>query len=306
LACKNTKGDASSPQVSPDTCYQEFFHLNYIRHIPSPPLNTFIDYFYYIDGQMPYRREKVLPTGWLDLEVNLGDAIQIYDASGSKLIATCVESWWVGVWNTYGTVEWSPNIQLVGIHFKPGGAFPFLNFPLTELHNQIIPADAIWGGFAAELQMRLYAAPSMPARLALFEQLLLTRLADTPDGLNAVRHGVAQIARHNGALSMKALRDEMGISQNHLLTQFKRMVGISPKALAQLYRLKLVLRSIDPTHAVDWTQIAQESGYYDQAHFCKDFLAFTGHSPTDYLRLRRLSYATNPERDRLTHILPTE
>jgi AraC-like DNA-binding protein len=280
--------------------------LNYIRHIPSSPLNTFIDYFYYIDGSMPRRREKVLPTGWLDLEVNLGDAIQIYDASGSKPIATCVESWWVGVWSTYGTVEWPLNIQLVGIHFKPGGAYPFLNFPLTELHNQIIPADAIWGGFAAELHVRLSAAKSAQARLALFEQLLFTRLSDTPEGLKAVRYGVAQIARHNGALSMKALRDDMGISQNHLLTQFKRMVGISPKALAQLYRLKLVLRSIDPTYAVDWTQIAQQSGYYDQAHFSNDFRAFTGHSPTDYLQLRRQSHATNPERDRLLHILPTE
>jgi len=280
--------------------------LTYIRHIPSPPLNTFIDYFYYIDGAMPYRREKVLPTGWLDLEVNLGSAIQIYDASGSKSVATCVESWWVGVWSTYGTVEWPLNIQLMGIHFKPGGAYPFLNFPLSELHNQIISADAIWGGFAAELRERLCAAPSIQARLALFEQILLTRLCDTPHGQNAVRYGVAEIAQHNGALPIKALSEHMGISQNQLLTQFKRMVGISPKALARLYRLKHILRSIDPTQAVDWTQLAHQSGYYDQAHFSKDFRAFTGHSPTDYLQLRRQSYATNPQRDRLVHILPTE
>ena len=280
--------------------------MSYIRHIPSPPLNTFIDYFYYIDGSMPYRREKVLPTGWLDLEVNLGGAIQIYDASGSKPIATCVESWWVGVWSTYGTVEWPLNIQLVGIHFKPGGAYPFLQFPLSELHNKIVSADVIWGGFAVELYERLCAAPSIPARLALFEQLLLTRLYDTPHGLNGVRYGVTEIARHNGALSIKALREHMGISQNHLLTQFKRMVGISPKALAQLYRLKLVLRSIDPTHAVDWARIAHQAGYYDQAHFSNDFRAFTGHSPTDYFQLRRQSHATSPERDRLVHILPTE
>jgi methylphosphotriester-DNA--protein-cysteine methyltransferase len=98
----------------------------------------------------------------------------------------------------------------------------------------------------------------------------------------------------------------MGISQNHLLTQFKRMVGISPKALARLYRLKHVLRSIDPTQAVDWMQIVYQSGYYDQAHFSKDFQAFTGHSPTNYLRLRRQSHATNPERDRLVHVLPID
>lgn len=280
--------------------------MNYVRHAPAPPLLPYIDYFYYIDGAPPHRREKVLPTGWLDLEVNLGGAIQVYDASGSTRVATCVESWWAGVWTTYGTVEWSPAVRLIGIHFKPGGAYPFLNFPLSELHNQIIPADTVWGGFADELYERLSAAPSIPARFALFEELLLTRLRAAPDGLNGVRYGVREIARHNGALPIRALRDHMGISQSYLLTQFKRMVGVSPKALAQLYRLKLVLRSIDPAEDVDWMGIAFESGYYDQAHFSKEFRAFTGHSPTDYLQLRRQSHATSPERNRLVHILPTE
>ncbi len=280
--------------------------MTYIRHIPSPPLDTYIDYFYYLDGSMPNRHERILPTGWLDLEVNLGGAIQIYDASGTKFVATCVDSWWAGVWSTYGTVEWPLNIQLMGIHFKPGGAYPFLNFPLSELHNQIISADAIWGGFAAELRDRLCTAPSIQVQLDLFEQLLLTRLVDTPHGLHAVRYGIEEIARHNGALSIKALSEYMGISQNHLLTQFKQMVGISPKALARLYRLKHILRSIDPTQPVDWTQIAHHSGYYDQAHFIKDFREFSGHSPTDYLRLRRQSHAINPERDRLLHVLPID
>ena len=210
------------------------------------------------------------------------------------------------MWSTYGTVEWPPNVQLIGIHFKPGGAYPFLNFPLSELHNQIIPADAIWRGSAAELCERLYAAPSIQARLALFDQLLHTRLCDVPHGLNAVRCAVGEITRRRGALSIRALSDHMGISQNHLLTQFKRMVGISPKALARLYRLKHVLRSIDPTQAVDWMQIVYQSGYYDQAHFSKDFQAFTGHSPTNYLRLRRQSHATNSERDHLVHVLPID
>lgn len=191
----------------------------------------------------------------------------------------------------------------MGIHFKPGGAYPFLNFPLFELQNQIVSAELFWGDFAVELYERLHAAPSIQARLLLFEVLLRTQLHNAPHGLNAVRHGVAEIARHHGTRSIKALGDQMGISHNHLLTQFKRMVGISPKALARLYRLKHILHSIDPAQAVDWTQIAHQSNYYDQAHFTKDFRSFTGQNPTDYLRLRRQSHAVNPERDRLVHVL---
>ena len=278
----------------------------YIRHIPAPPLDNHIDYFYYLDGSMPYPREKILPTGWLDLEVNFGGAIRIYDAGGTKSVATCVDSWWAGVWSTYGTVEWPINIQLIGIHFKPGGAYPFLNFPLSELHNQIISTEAIWGASVTELRERLYAAPTIQARLALLEQLLLARLCEVPHGLTAVRYAVREIVEHHGALSIQALSDHIGISQNHLLTQFKRMVGISPNALACLYRLKHVLHSIDPTQSVDWTLIADQAHYYDQSHFSNDFKTFTGHSPTDYLRLRRHSHAANPKHDRLLHVLPVD
>lgn len=280
--------------------------MTYVRYSPSPPLNNYIDYFYHLEGAMLHPRERILPTGWLDFEVNFGGAIQVYDASDTKAVATCVESWWVGVWSTYGTVEWAPNIQLFGIHFKPGGAYPFLKFPLSELHNQIVPADAIWGAFAAELRERLYFAPTTQARFALLEQMLLARLVEPPHGLQLVRYAAAEITRRHGALSIRALSEYIGISQNHLLTQFKRMVGISPKALARLYRLKYVLHSINPARSVDWTRIAHQADYYDQAHFVNDFRTFTGHSPHDYLRLRRQSYAANPERDRLLHVLSTD
>jgi AraC-like DNA-binding protein len=278
----------------------------YVRHIPPPPLHDYIDYFYYLDGSMPYPREKILPTGWLDLEINFGDAIQVYDASGTHLVATCVESWWVGVWSKYGTVVWPPNIQLFGVHFKPGGAYPFLEFPLFELHNQIVSTDVLFGPYAAEIRERLYAAPTIQARFALLEQLLLTRLGESPYGLKAIRHAVAEIVRLHGALPIRALSDCIGISQNHLLTQFKRMVGVTPKTLARLHRLNHILQSINPIQPVNWAQIAYSSGYYDQSHFNNDFIEFLGHSPTEYLRLRLQSHAANPDRDRLLHVLPID
>ena len=55
-----------------------------------------------------------------------------------------------------------------------------------------------------------------------------------------------------GVLSITALSDEMGISQNHLGTQFKWLVGGTPKELARLYRFERAIRSIDPTQPVDW------------------------------------------------------
>jgi AraC-like DNA-binding protein len=181
------------------------------------------------------------------------------------------------------------------VHFKPAGVYPFLRLPLSELSNQVVPVEAIWGQFAAEIRERLYAAPTIQAGLALLEQILLARLADTLYGLDVVQYAIAQTERQNGALSIRALSDQIGISQNHLGTQFKRMVGVPPKELARFYRFAHVVTSIDLAADVDWAQIVHKSCFYDLSHLNKDFVEFTGHSPSDYLRMRRRFHDENPD-----------
>jgi AraC-like DNA-binding protein len=280
--------------------------MSHILHIPSPPLNAYIDYLYYVDGPMPYPREKIMPGPQLDLKINFGGAIQAYQAGQAEPCATCSDSWWVGLWSAYHVVDWPLDVRFFMVEFKPGGAYPFLQLPLSELHNQVVPLDAIWGHFAAEIRERLYAAPTIPAQFALLEQYLLARLCEAPYGLNTVQYALAQIARQHGALSIRALSDQIGISQNHLGTQFKRLIGGTPKEVARLYRFQHALRSIDPTQPVDWTRVAHQSRYYDQSHFNKDFVAFTGHNPSEYLRLRRRVQAENPTRAKYLRELPID
>lgn len=277
-----------------------------IHHIPSAPLNAYINNLYYVDSLMPYSREKILPHARLDLKVNFGGAIRAYEAGQAEPFATCSDSWWVGLWSTYHVVDWPPDIEFFGVSFKPGGAYPFLQIPLSELHNRVVSLDAIWGHFAAEIRERLYAAPTIQAQFALLERFLLARLCESPHGLHAVEYAIAEIARQHGTLSIRALSDQMGISQNHLNTQFKRLVGGTPKEVARLYRFQHALHSIDPTQPVDWTRVAHQSHYYDQSHFNKDFIAFTGHNPTDYLRLRRQVHVENPRHASYVLLLPTD
>jgi AraC-like DNA-binding protein len=267
----------------------------YIQHIPSAPLNRYIYDFYYIEGSAPYPRLKVFPMPVVQLMVNFGDAFQLQQPDQSEPRTACTESCWTGLWSTYHIVHWPPAVQMLGVHFKPGGAYPFLRLPLSELHNLVVPLDAIWGHDAAEIRERLYLAATVQEKFALFERLLLARLDEGRHGLNVVQKAIGQIVQQHGALSIRRLSDDIGISQKHLGTQFKRIVGVSPKELARCYRFARVLNSIDLTRPVDWTLLAHQASFYDQSHFNKDFLAFTGHRPGDYLRLRRHIHAENPE-----------
>jgi AraC-like DNA-binding protein len=280
--------------------------MQYVSHIPAPPLDAFIDDLYYIEGRSPYARLKVPPMPSLLLMVNLGPAFQVYAPDQVVPTATCHESWWIGLWDTYYIVDWPQPVRFYGVHFKPAGVYPFLRLPLSELRNQVVPMDATWGCFAAEMRERLCAAPTIQAGLCLLERMLLARLADSLHGLNVVQYAIAQTARQRGALSIRALSDQIGISQNHLGTMFKRMVGVPPKELARFYRFAHVVCSLDPTEPVDWGRIVRQSRFHDLSHLNKDFVAFTGHSPSDYLRLRQRFQAENPHHSLDVGPLPTD
>ncbi len=272
---------------------READHMIYLRHVPSAPLDRYINHLYYIDGQMPYPRERILPIPLLDLKINLGGAFHLYEHCQTERPKSLTESWLVGIHDVYHAIDWPSDMRLYGVRFKPTGAYPFLGFPLLELYNQVVALDVVWGRYASEFQEQLSTAPSIEAGFAMFERLLLARLGEESDEQPLVEYGIAEIERHHGALSIKALSDHIGISQNHLRTQFKRVVGTSTKEMARLYRFEHVLRSIDPTQPVDWTWTAQQCDYYDQSHFNKDFMAFTGYSPTHYLHLRRRVFTVN-------------
>jgi AraC-like DNA-binding protein len=278
----------------------------YVYHVPCPPLNAYIDNIYYLDEPALFSRLKVLPRPAPILMINFADSFHVYQPNQSDAIVTCSDSWWVGLWSTYHLVDWPPHTHCFGIHFKSGGAYPFLRRPLSELNNQVVPLDAVYGRFAVELRERLYAAPTITAGFALLEELLLARLCDTLPGLDVVQYAIAEIVQQQGVLSIPALSDRIGISQNHLGTLFKRMVGIPVKEFARFHRLGHILRSMDPTQPMNWARVAHQFLYYDQAHFTRDFSAFTGHTPGDYLRLRHQMNAAEPQHEELLQLLPTD
>ena len=280
--------------------------MSYLRYFPSAPLSAYVEDFYYLDGPSPYPHQKVMPVASSNLMINLGDLFDVYRPGQTDPYITCMDSWWVGIWDTYHTVDWPPSVRLYGVHFKPAGAYPFLRIPLSEMNGQVVPLDAIWGMYADEIRERLDTAPTIQAGFALLEQWLLRRICSAPQSLDLVQRAVAEIARVHGTLPIQSLSDQLGVSQNYLGEQSKRLVGISPKRVARFFRFAHVLRLIDAAPQVDFTLIAHQAQFYDQAHFNKEFVAFTGHSPSEYVQLRRRVQTENPEHARAYRNLPID
>jgi len=118
------------------------------RHYrPAAPLSHFVDLFWYYAGHVrEHSKERLLPTGTLELVINLHeDEVRTYDPDNTDICHRLPGSVVVGVHSRYFVLDTSEQNDVIGIHFKPGGAFPFLAPPMDEFRNAHVALDAVWG-----------------------------------------------------------------------------------------------------------------------------------------------------------------
>ena len=262
--------------------------MEYVGRVPAPPLDRFIDDIYCLTGVPRHRRMNVPPMPSAHLFVNLGAPVRLRDSDPSAPPAVFTDGWFMGVWTRRFLVEYPPRVRLLGVHFKPWGMSPFVDMPATELRDRWVPVDAVWQRSLDRIRNQIGGIASATEALRVLEEELRSRLAGAPSrGLDLVQRTGGLLEASHGAVRVGALADATWVSGNHLATQFKAHVGVTPKRVARIYRFARLILSIDVLRPVDWPELAYTAGYFDQAHFNREFKDFTGHTPTGYMALRR-------------------
>jgi AraC-like DNA-binding protein len=175
---------------------------------------------------------------------------------------------------------------VMAVHFRPGGAFPFLGIPLGDLEDAYVGIDQVWGSDGRDLHERLIETSSTEARFQILEEFLLSRPGLSIDREPGVAAAMSAI-EDNPSVRMADIQDLVGMSTKRLIALFRAEVGLSPKTYARVRRLQAALRLLG-AGPVGGAQVAAEVGYFDQAHFVRDFQSFTGITPTEYSRQRIL------------------
>ncbi len=256
----------------------------YRIHTPSSPLSDFVEYFYYCEGYSPsHHKEKVLPDGAIDLFVDLSDEPKKLFANETDEIYIEYKKSWISGGRTKYIVIQSGNLKMAGIRFKPGGTFPFLSFPVSELNDQVIDLDLIWGNEVHGLRDKLLEAITIETLFNVFEKYMYKKAAGDLEQHPLLHYALAQLVKSPGDWDMKRLSAKLGISNKHLITLFARHVGLSPKLFCRISKFQKVLQLIETEQKIEWAPLAYECGYYDQAHFIKEFNSFSGINPSAYL-----------------------
>lgn len=255
-------------------------------HVPSSPLDQFIESFlYYRDFQPEHLIDRLLPDGNVTLLIELTGAPQyLYDNQTLAEKQRCSKTWFSGNRDGYITIPSCRDIEMFVVNFRKGMSGPFLQDPLSTYTNHIVDGEQAFSPKIFNLREQLLACPTPEEMFRCAAQFFIKLGGPRLEVNPFIVFAVDSIAAKPGQDTLRVLADKVGYSQKHLIKLFKQHVGLTPKSFMRIMRFQRVIRDIETQASLRWTDVAYQSGYYDQAHFIHDFRHFSGLTPGDYVQ----------------------
>ena len=187
-----------------------------------------------------------------------------------------------GLRDTYRIFQNSPHIGTILVMFTETGASHFFKHPMHELFGGSYSLDQlILSSEISLIEEKLAEAGDDFQRISVIEQFLLSCLGDREND-KRISSAINIIQASKGTIRMSILSEKLNISQSQFEKTFRKVVGASPKKFSSIVRIR---SAIDDYPVSDnLTSLAYHSGYFDQAHFIKDFKNFTGQTPEQFFK----------------------
>lgn len=174
--------------------------------------------------------------------------------------------------------------HILGIALNAGTAWHWVRQPLARFVDRRVPLRSVWHRDVTEAEGVILGARDDEAAVRAAERFVSRWKPELDETSRLAAHLVERISNDRGLRRVEQLVSLSGISERSLQRLFHRHVGVSPKAVLRRFRLVEAADALERGKVRSLTDLAHELGYYDQAHFVRDFKATVGRVPS---RLRR-------------------
>lgn len=249
---------------------------------PHPALSVYIDNYWILQAlASPHHslQEAIFVDGKADILFNFGVPYQRQTANHSpqEITRSNVD----GQRLSPVMIQQIGAIDLIGVRFKIGGLAAFVRVPIHQLSNTVEPTETVFGRVMDELEQQLYdCRADVRAQVGLLDAFFLRQMH--VENAHQIAGAIALDLAQQTSRSIQDISHAYGYSIRTIDRFFQQTVGISPKTYSRISRLQQGLRRLSANPHANLTEIALALGYHDQAHFTKDFKAFTGHTPATY------------------------
>jgi AraC-like DNA-binding protein len=258
--------------------------VKYHEYIPHQILRDTVKCFWIHEGTYPTEsHQDITPDGCVEMIFNFGSPYLLRTTNPPTVLPAAII---VGFQNKTLPILLQGTVQVVAARLFAWGALALLQDNVDTLTNSITALGADWDSLIHQLGAQVAQGQYEQAATRLEEFLIQRAVLRTYD-LRLIQAAAKLLHHTKGEYRIAELADYCQISVRQLERGFQRVIGTSPKAFARTLRFEQAQRRLMFDPDADLTKLAYECGYFDQAHFIKDFKAFTGKTPSEHAEQMR-------------------
>lgn len=230
---------------------KEFVYCYWRLHTPIP-----------LDESFKYR---VVSDGCIDILFEQGQPKSVYITGFSSKFAE---------------YDLGQSFDYLGVRFLPTGFPAIFGYPANQLTNQFLPLLEVAPAFQERLTKALTSPMDLEAASILFDrelEMYLEHESTSREIDSRLIEAMYCILQSGGQIPLSQL--DVGVSERQLRRLFEYYFGESPKIFARIIRFQNILGAKPSKESLKKNKIFYDEGYYDQAHFIKEFRALYGVTP---------------------------
>ncbi len=260
------------------------------QFVPKTPLRPYVEALWVLDTPVDFRAlgasPRIFPKGVTELVFPFRGDMRFKHADGSEL--KIVTAGIAGPQLRPHYMQLNGRVGLLGVKFTLAGARALLALPLTELINDKTDLKDFVGQSALDCAEQIAEAPDTASRLNIIERYLMQWL-DLNRGIEKPLKAALQYLTTTPIERISELDEPVPLSSRQLQRKFKAEVGYTPKTLSRFLRFRQAVARIKSGRYAHLSDVAFDTGYYDQAHFTREFKRFAEVTPSQYVaQLRQL------------------
>lgn len=269
---------------------QDIEKINFQMNTPCDSLRDFVQTIWFAQNldnveDLPF---KILNDCASTIVLNYGD--DIFCEQGSESITLNRDISARGASKDLLKMTFTSKVFCIGIHFFPATGHHFFNKSMDEISNRFFKTTGKEFTGSEELYTEVDKLITNGAErsdiITLIEAHLIKRLNSSKSQSQSVLINILKAIHIKHEISIGDLSEKFNISIREIQRLFKTYVGVSPKVYMRINKIENAKNKIANNEFESLTQLSMDAGYFDQAHFIRDFKAFMEETPKKYHNLK--------------------
>ncbi len=256
--------------------------IRYREFAPSPALASVIDRIWVsetegnADELTPV--QTCLPLGMIEwiIQIKGGPIIGCNDGN----IIRYPTNYFIGLMTTFASWQMYGQSKVIGIRMKPEGAIRLLGQPLAELSGCSVDAENFIHKKELSILDRLMEMENTTSQIGLLEAFMHHHLMAKTGKDNYFTDVFANLRLINSSFSSKEIANQFFLSERQMQRLYKDQLGVSPKTYERILRFSRAVEKIRKKEKPNWSSLAYQLGYSDQAHLIREFKSYSGMTPS--------------------------